>query len=63
MLHIEEVPLGQGVVDHAAWLTALDEIAPRAWVLIEHLPPELIPAAKRALDAAMAQAGLRWDPV
>ena len=62
VLHIEEVPLGQGVVDHAAWLTALDEIAPRAWVLIEHLPPELIPAAKRELDAAMSQAGLSWDP-
>ncbi len=62
VLHIEEVPLGQGVVDHAAWLTALDETSPRAWVLIEHLPPELIPAAKRELDAAMAQAGLTWDP-
>ena len=62
VLHIEEVPLGQGVVDHAAWLTALDEIAPRAWVLIEHLPPELIPAAKRELDAAMSQAGLSWNP-
>ena len=62
VLHIEEVPLGQGVIDHAAWLTALAETAPRAWVLIEHLPPELIPDAKRVLDAAMAQAGLSWDP-
>ncbi len=62
VLHIEEVPLGQGVIDHAAWLTALNEIAPRAWVLIEHLPPELIPEAKRVLDAAMAEAGLSWDP-
>lgn len=61
VLHIEEVPLGQGVIDHAAWLTALNEIAPRAWVLIEHLPPELIPEAKRVLDAAMAEAGLDWD--
>ncbi len=62
VLHIEEVPLGQGVIDHAAWLTALNEIAPHAWVLIEHLPPELIPEAKRVLDAAMAEAGLNWDP-
>ena len=63
VLHIEEVPLGQGVIDHAAWLTALNEIAPHAWVLIEHLPPELIPEAKRVLDAAMAEAGLSWDLV
>ena len=62
VLHIEEVPLGQGVIDHAAWLTALNEIAPHAWVLIEHLPPKLIPEAKRVLDAAMAEAGLSWDP-
>jgi len=62
VLHIEEVPLGQGVIDHAAWLTALNEIAPHAWVLIEHLPPKLIPEAKRVLDAAMAEASLNWDP-
>lgn len=62
VLHIEEVQLGQGVIDHAGWLTALNEIAPHAWVLIEHLPPELIPEAKRVLDAAMAEAGLSWDP-
>jgi hypothetical protein len=28
--------------------------------MIEHLPDEKIPAAKQALDAAAARAGLSW---
>ncbi len=61
VLHVTEVPPGQGVVDHAAWLAELASSSPDAWVMLEHLRPAQIPAAKRALDAAMAAAGLRWD--
>ncbi|MBM4435645.1 MAG: sugar phosphate isomerase/epimerase [Actinobacteria bacterium] len=61
VVHIAEVPLGQGVIDHARWLGQLHAVQPATWVLIEHLPPERIPAAKAALDLALRQAGLRWD--
>ena len=61
VLHISEVPIGEGLVDHVAGLTALNEAAPDTWVLIEHLPPEQIPAAKRNIDAAMSEASLTWD--
>ena len=61
VLHITEVPIGDGVIDHAAWLAALSAVSPDAWVLIEHLPPSRIPAAKMMLDRAMEVAGLSWD--
>ena len=61
VLHITEVVPGEGVVDHARWLSQLHAVQPRAWVLIEHLPPEQIPAAKHALDEALARAGLQWE--
>ena len=61
VLHISEVPIGEGIVDHPACLTALNQVAPDVWVLIEHLPPEKIPAAKHEIDAAMSEAGLIWD--
>jgi hypothetical protein len=44
-----------------AGLTALNEAAPDTWVLIEHLPPEQIPPAKRNIDSAMSEASLIWD--
>ena len=62
VLHITEVPPGEGVIDHARWLGQLDAIQPDAWVMIEHLSPDKIPAAKRELDTAMRRAGLAWTP-
>ena len=61
VLHISEVPIGEGIFDHPACLTALNQVAPDVWVLIEHLPPEQIPVAKREIDSAMCEAGLVWD--
>ncbi len=61
VLHVAEAVPGTGLVDHARWLRELHAVQPDAWVLIEHLPPDQIPAAKRALDAALAAAGLEWQ--
>ena len=61
VLHVTEVVPGTGLVDHARWLRELHAVQPDAWVLIEHLPPDQIPAAKQALDAALAAAGLEWQ--
>jgi len=61
VLHVTEVAPGAGLVDHARWLRQLHAVQPDTWVLIEHLPPEAIPAAKQVLDAALAAAGLEWQ--
>lgn len=62
VLHVDEVTPGRGIVDHARWLQRLDDAQPDAWVLLEHLTLDQLAPAKQAVDAAMARAGLSWDP-
>ena len=59
-VRFDEVPIGEGVMDQVTFLRRFEGCRPDGWVLIEHLPDELIPAAKIALDQAAVQAGLRW---
>jgi sugar phosphate isomerase/epimerase len=59
-LHISECAPGDGIMDLPTYLRRFEAACPDGFVLIEHLPDEEIPRAKRAVDAALAQAGLTW---
>lgn len=55
-----ECLLGEGYFDQVTYLRRFEECCPDGFVLVEHLPDEKIPAAKRNLDAAAQKAGLTW---
>jgi sugar phosphate isomerase/epimerase len=57
----EEAEIGQGLLDHVTMLRRMQEVAPEAHVLIEHLPADRFPAAVAALSGFAQQAGVRWD--
>jgi sugar phosphate isomerase/epimerase len=60
VLHLEECVIGEGLLDQATFLDLFEAACPDGYVLIEHLPDDQVPAAKRALDAAAERAGLTW---
>jgi sugar phosphate isomerase/epimerase len=60
VLHLGETVIGDGLLDQETFLRRFEEVCPEGYVIIEHLPDELIPKAKRALDEAAKRAGLRW---
>ena len=57
---MRECLLGEGYCDQVTFLQRFEACCPRGFVLIEHLPDDQIPAAKKNLDAAVQRAGLRW---
>jgi sugar phosphate isomerase/epimerase len=61
VLHLAECAPGDGLLDLPAFLTGFERCCPNGYVLIEHLPPDRVPAAKRALDVVLSRAGLRWS--
>ena len=60
-VRMSECVIGEGFIDMPLVLRRFQEACPDGFVLIEHLPDDKVPAAKRGLDAALARAGLRWD--
>jgi sugar phosphate isomerase/epimerase len=60
ILHISECAPGDGIMDLATYLRRFEAVCPDGFILIEHLPDAEVPRAKRAVDAALAQAGLHW---
>ncbi len=60
VLHIAECSPGEGLLDLPAFLAGFERCCPEGYVMIEHLPPERVPAAKQAIDAALVTADLRW---
>jgi sugar phosphate isomerase/epimerase len=59
VLHIDETVPGRGRLDLEHFFRRFVAAAPDGWVLIEHLPDELIPEARDACLAA-ARAGITW---
>lgn len=49
VVHIDEVLLGTGTMDYRLLLSRLASECPAAWVLIEHLPDELVGRAREAV--------------
>jgi sugar phosphate isomerase/epimerase len=58
VLHIEECTPGQGFLDHEVFLQRFEECCPRGVVLIEHLPIDRVPEARRALLEFAHRAGV-----
>lgn len=61
VLHIEECVPGQGLLDHETFLQRFEECCPRGAVLIEHLPAERMPEARRALLEFAHRAGVHFE--
>lgn len=59
-LRLNECPLGDGQCDQVTYLRRFEQSCPNGFVLIEHLTDDQVPAAKRNLDRAAAEAGLTW---
>ena len=59
--HLEEAEIGSGLMDHVTFLRRMQDVAPGAHVLIEHLPADRFAAAQRALSDFARQAGIAWD--
>jgi len=49
IVHIEECVPGQGHLDQETFLRRFDDCCPTGVLIIEHLPPDRIPEARRAL--------------
>jgi sugar phosphate isomerase/epimerase len=60
ILHINECAPGDGIMDIETYLRRFEAACPDGFVLIEHLPDDEVPRAKRAVDAAVQRAGLAW---
>jgi sugar phosphate isomerase/epimerase len=61
VVHIDECAPGEGIFDLVTFMRLYEQHHPGGYALIEHLPDEKIPAAKRALDAVLMDAGITWD--
>ena len=61
VLHLEEVVLGDGLLDQVTFLKRMQESCPEGYVVIEHLADEDIPRAKVSLDSAAREAGVTWQ--
>lgn len=60
-IRVEECAPGEGIFDFPAFFRAYDAILPNGFALIEHLPDDRIPAAKRAVDAIIDGMGWHWS--
>jgi sugar phosphate isomerase/epimerase len=61
VVHVEECVPGQGHLDQETFLRRFDACCPSGVVLIEHLPAERVPEARRALLEFAHRAGLRFE--
>ncbi len=58
VLHIEEVVLGSGSLNYELFLTRFETCCPDGYMLIEHLPDDLVPIARAALVEKASQIGI-----
>jgi sugar phosphate isomerase/epimerase len=61
VVHISEVVMGRGYMDLGYMLKRFEQVRPDGYVIIEHLPDDLIPEARDALLAAAEQVGIVWQ--
>jgi sugar phosphate isomerase/epimerase len=58
VLHISETVIGTGIMDLDTVLRRTQQVLPRGYVVIEHLPVSLIPLAKRNLTQKIKDLGI-----
>jgi sugar phosphate isomerase/epimerase len=60
VVHIDECAPGEGIFDLETFMRLYESHHPEGYALIEHLPDAKVPAAKEAVDAVLARAGISW---
>lgn len=58
VLHIDERPTGQGVLDHDRLMRRIEDLGPERFLVVEHAAVEDLPAAKAFLDRKAAALGI-----
>jgi sugar phosphate isomerase/epimerase len=61
VVHISEVVMGRGRMDLGYMLQRFEQARPDGYVIVEHLPDNLIPEARDALLAAAEKVGIVWQ--
>ena len=61
VVHISEVVMGRGHMDLGYMLQRFERARPEGYVIVEHLPDNLIPEARDALLAAGQKVGIKWQ--
>jgi sugar phosphate isomerase/epimerase len=61
VIHISEVVMGRGRMDLGYYVQRFQAVKPDGYVIIEHLPDDLIPEARDALLAATDALGIEWE--
>ena len=61
--HFEESIIGQpeSMLDNEALLLGLQQVNPKAHVLVEHLPDDKIPVAADGIRKVAEKIGIEWD--
>jgi sugar phosphate isomerase/epimerase len=57
---VEECAPGEGIFDFPTFFRAYQALLPNGFALIEHLPDDRIPSAKRFVDAIIERMGWHW---
>jgi sugar phosphate isomerase/epimerase len=60
-IRVEECAPGEGIFDFPTFFRAYEAMRPNGFALIEHLPDDRIPAAKRTVDAIIDGMGWHWS--
>lgn len=61
IVHLDEAPAGQGVLDYHTLLRELARIPGDPWLVIEHTPPEQVAAARAYVVQRAAEAGITFN--
>lgn len=59
-IHLEEVPLGEGVFDQATFARRFEQTCPDGFFMLEHLRDDEYPRARANLDGILAERGIAW---
>ena len=61
VVHIDEVLIGQGTMRYDLILPRMAQYCPKAYVLIEHLPDDKVPLARKAIGEMAHRVGITFD--
>jgi sugar phosphate isomerase/epimerase len=59
VIHIDECPAGQGILDYATFMRRMEALGPERFLVVEHCSVEELPAVKTFLDRKAAELGIR----
>jgi sugar phosphate isomerase/epimerase len=59
VVHIDECPAGQGLLDYDRFMRHLEALGPERYLIVEHAAVDQLPAVKAFLDRKAAELGIR----